>query len=51
MNRYVIRVDYTVDAETEEEALEQYIAGKAMYDSVYEIDIEESFVDDEEEQA
>ena len=45
MKRYIIRVEYTVDAETEEEALDLYLGGQAEYDSVF--DVEESFDYDE----
>jgi hypothetical protein len=48
MKRYNIRAEFTVDAETEEEALDLYSKGQAMFDAVY--DVEEVMNYDEEDE-
>lgn len=50
MKRYIVRVDYTVDAETEDEAIDLYGKGVAEYDGVYEVDEIHDYDDDIEDE-
>jgi hypothetical protein len=54
MKRYNVRVDYIVDADTEDEAFDLYMTGKATYDAVYEVEEIHDYdddIDDEEDEA
>ena len=54
MKRYLVRVDHTVDAETEDEAIDLYVKNLFEYDAVYEVEEIHDYdddIEDEEEQA
>ena len=49
MNRYVIRTDWIVEAESEDEAINKYARNEAHYDGIYEVEVEEQDIYDEDE--
>lgn len=51
MNTYVVRVDFVVEAESEDDAVDRYGKNEGNYDGVYEVILEEEDLDDEEDEA